>query len=249
MGERKFTLQDQQAFARFCGDANPIHLDAIAARRTIAGEIVVHGVNAVCWALDRYFAAGGAPVRTCRVTFKKPIFLDETVECRFNEDKSQLTIATASVRLVEIRLKAGDPVEGDYEVPVIAAAQAPAEPTAEYLASSPSLDASFAGDPAMASQLYPALVEAIGAGRTCDLATTSRIVGMDAPGLHSLFLTLDIDFQPIDGSITREVRVERFDPRFAITTISFASEGLGCSVSALLRTAPARPPSASENCG
>ncbi len=35
---RRFTEHDQERFARFSGDWNPMHMDLIAARRTQAGE-------------------------------------------------------------------------------------------------------------------------------------------------------------------------------------------------------------------
>ena len=49
---RTFTLDDQLAFAALAGDFNPLHVDPLAARRLIFGEVVVHGVHAVLWALD-----------------------------------------------------------------------------------------------------------------------------------------------------------------------------------------------------
>ena len=45
IGKRKFSLSDQLDFSDFSGDINPIHIDPIEARKTIAGGCVVHGVN------------------------------------------------------------------------------------------------------------------------------------------------------------------------------------------------------------
>ena len=49
---RTFDRKAQDDFAFFSLDRNPIHLDAIQARRTQAGQPVVHGMHAVLWALD-----------------------------------------------------------------------------------------------------------------------------------------------------------------------------------------------------
>ena len=49
---RTFTEADQMRFADVSGDRNPMHLDALKARRTQAGVPVVHGVHLLLWALD-----------------------------------------------------------------------------------------------------------------------------------------------------------------------------------------------------
>ena len=51
--ERRFLDADQHWFAALSGDTNPMHMDALAARRTQAGAPVVHGVHAVLWVLDQ----------------------------------------------------------------------------------------------------------------------------------------------------------------------------------------------------
>jgi len=56
---RTFTMADQVAFAAASGDANPMHMDELAARRTQAGAPVVHGVQALLWALDALAQSGG----------------------------------------------------------------------------------------------------------------------------------------------------------------------------------------------
>lgn len=53
LGGKTFTMADQSFFARLSGDFNPIHLDPLAARRTRAGDTVVHGVHMLAWSLDR----------------------------------------------------------------------------------------------------------------------------------------------------------------------------------------------------
>ena len=50
-----FTESDQRWFAEASGDCNPMHMDAIAARKTQPGRPVVHGIHALLWALDSFF--------------------------------------------------------------------------------------------------------------------------------------------------------------------------------------------------
>ena len=52
LASRTFTEADQSEFAAVSGDRNPMHLDALLARRTQAGVPVVHGVHLLLWGLD-----------------------------------------------------------------------------------------------------------------------------------------------------------------------------------------------------
>ena len=81
MRERRFNLEDQQAFARLSGDTNPLHLDPVAARRLIFGEAVVHGVHGLLWALDLLFEEEDGPVELTRLAaaFESPLGLDRPV--------------------------------------------------------------------------------------------------------------------------------------------------------------------------
>ena len=79
---RIFTWRDQERFAQLSGDYNPIHVDALAARRLLFGRPVVHGVHVLLWALDGWLQRHGVPICLSRVkaAFGSPVFLDEAVE-------------------------------------------------------------------------------------------------------------------------------------------------------------------------
>ena len=47
LGQRRFSIADQRRFADLSGDSNPMHMDPVAARRLLSGQLVVHGVT--CW--------------------------------------------------------------------------------------------------------------------------------------------------------------------------------------------------------
>src|SRR5215468_585951 len=81
---RTFSLDDQLRFAAWTGDANPMHVDPLAARRTQYGQPVVHGVHGLLWALDAAAAAGVelTPFRGLSVQFQKPILLGDEVAAR-----------------------------------------------------------------------------------------------------------------------------------------------------------------------
>src|SRR5437867_2796553 len=76
--DRIFTDDDQRAFAQLSGDANPLHVDPILARRTPFGGTVVHGVHAALWILDGWCDAPRI-LSSLRVVWKHPIRVGERV--------------------------------------------------------------------------------------------------------------------------------------------------------------------------
>lgn len=62
MISRLFTMADQLAFAALSGDYNPMHVDAVAARRLIYGRPVVHGIHLLVWPLDGWLGESAGPI-------------------------------------------------------------------------------------------------------------------------------------------------------------------------------------------
>ena len=81
VAERDFVAADQEHFAAVCGDRNPIHMDPVAARRTLVGFPVVHGVHALLWSLDSLFRylPNLAPVASNQVSFEKLFYVGDRV--------------------------------------------------------------------------------------------------------------------------------------------------------------------------
>src|SRR5688500_4530756 len=93
LGQRTFTMADQEWFAAMSGDANPVHVDPIAARRTLVGGPLVHGVHLLLWALDR--AATRLPnVARVRATLARPVLVGDRVEVRevVDDDGTQIQV-------------------------------------------------------------------------------------------------------------------------------------------------------------
>ena len=81
LAARTFDMADQTRFAAVSGDCNPMHLDAVVARRTPAGAPAVHGVHMLLWALDAFArgGGGGSPVRRLTARFKRFVAINEAV--------------------------------------------------------------------------------------------------------------------------------------------------------------------------
>ena len=109
LGERIFDCTDQECFAEISGDRNPIHMDGVAARRTLAGTPVVHGVRATLWALDRLFRTHGGirRVATIRVRFERMIHEGDRVVAVLaedNEERLRADLMVDGVRTVRLDL-------------------------------------------------------------------------------------------------------------------------------------------------
>jgi acyl dehydratase len=44
LGRRTYSLTDQERFAEFSGDFNPLHLDPVEARRELLGDVAGHEI-------------------------------------------------------------------------------------------------------------------------------------------------------------------------------------------------------------
>ena len=73
----------QQVFAHLSGDFNPMHVDAVAARRLISGRPVVHGIHLVLWGLDTWLSQCELPVTllSLHAVFSKPVDVGSTATC------------------------------------------------------------------------------------------------------------------------------------------------------------------------
>src|SRR5215469_14810656 len=81
LARRVFSSADQERFAAVSGDRNPMHMDALLARRTQAGAPVVHGMHVLLWALDALATAHPrlGPLQSVRAQFNNFVYVGEAV--------------------------------------------------------------------------------------------------------------------------------------------------------------------------
>lgn len=244
-GLKEFTLQDQLQFARLSGDANPIHVDPIAARRFMFGEPVVHGAHLVLWALDRLLALcpGSYRLRRLKVVFRQPAWLDQPIRVVVrhgaNEADGQVKLdieGADGAALARISLEWQR--DGHYE---------PDQPDMMPVRRS---DPAIAGDVdlsgelllgyegALARAMFPRCSASLPWRQIATLLASSYVVGMEAPGLHSLFADLDLAFDDNGDDSVLSYRVTRNDERFMLLTISFAGAGARGNARAFIRPPP-----------
>lgn len=236
--ERSFTQDDQVQFAEASGDWNPVHVDPVEARRTPYGQIV-HGIHAMTWALDGYLRAGGTVPSRIRVSFQRPIGLNQRVTVTHSLEGSD-ELLTLSGRLgvySTVRLTPGGerrsdpctaPSDDGNRAPVTLAFADARGAAGELIAW---------GDDSRLARMFPDLVAQVGSLRVAALLTLSRLVGMILPGLHSVFTGLDVSIVTADVASVA-YQVSRHSIPNAPVRLSVEGAGLAGSVDAFFRPAP-----------
>ena len=255
-----FTEDFVDEFAELSGDWNPIHVDALRARRLLFGARVVHGMAGVLRMLDAFLASGGAVPGSIRVTFRAPLLLDRPAAVELRVPGADGAAAGAAaidgrepIRLV---LRCGDEeaitaVLGGRGEPVDVAPRERVplrtNPQARFFddAGPRSGAVSVDTDTARLRAIFPAAWRELGPGRVTALAALSRLVGMILPGEDSLFVAASLEFVGAGHSLEPMLAWEVTRARAAVAPVEVAVAGAGISgsVSAVYRPKPVEQPS------
>ncbi|MBA3885804.1 MAG: SDR family NAD(P)-dependent oxidoreductase, partial [Acidobacteria bacterium] len=223
----RFGRDDIQQFAAWSGDRNPLHVDADAARRSVFGQPVVHGMLSAIHALTDPVRPPSPP-RRIEIEFRAAAFID--TDYALEDSGTTLTLRGEDQVLALLHL--GDASAApDPDVAWVAAArhrrdtlprprQEPAAPGTDalkdglevigvYETSAP--PAAYLGD----GRLHPVQARALG--------LCSYVIGMEIPGLRSLFTRLSLTFAPELEDATEllyRARTVRFDRHFRILDVA-----------------------------
>lgn len=253
MIQRKFTWGLQRSFAELSGDYNPLHTDAKVARRLLFGGVVVHGIHALLWALDSWLRSKPASIEILSINamFNKPIRVDEEVTFTLTDEKEGRA---------RINLQAGESLCTLIDV-VWSHSRRKAWP--EFSTHHPdrrvcrtvSLDEVESASGALplyfhqnsATELFPHLVTIMPSKQLAGIIASSRLVGVECPGLHSLYSELQIAFDSlVDSASELHYEVQHFDRRFSLVSIRIAAPGMSGLIKAFLRPGPQAQVNSSE---
>jgi hypothetical protein len=242
LAKKRFSLVDQENFSLFSGDFNPIHIDPIAARRSLTGQCIVHGMHCLIWALESLFIKNQLTVAEVKVRFLKPIFLNEEIFCNWNAQKSRISILTECVTLCTIDVTVGNIIPLNIQPKgTQAQSQYPEEISFNECLNFKNYPLNSIEDHILGNKLFPNFCIASGQTILCDLGAASFVVGMKCPGLHSLFLSFNATFNAYrnDSSFT----YLESDERFRQVRLSFHGKSTDAEIEAFYRP----PPSLSES--
>ncbi len=236
LAQRVFTLNDQTRFASISGDSNPMHMDALQARRTQAGAPVVHGIHLLLWTLDSLaHALPDLPqLRSLRAHFNKFVYLDEPVEivlAEYSPKGARLHVAVDGIPRSKFNITFGNiaaecPSISDALLPLTAIPNAAADLKFEEMANL-SGRLPFRMKPQDAQAFFPSATKWLGAQRAASLAASTCLVGMVCPGLHSIYSELSIkSCTESSAQNFLDFRVSQADERFRSIELEIAGGGL-----------------------
>ena len=256
LASRAFASDDQVIFADLTRDFNPIHLDPIAARKTQAATVVVHGVHAILWALDKLVQLGTVTeeIVSLNVQFRNFIPVGRQVELKLlsrDAKSARLELCLGRLTTITLVVAFGTRKGTTIDVPDAAPRTSVTDKPANFVRIEEMAKLSGLMDnlcrPNEIQRQFPYASSAIGSYRVAAIALLSTLVGMICPGLHSLFGGFAV--QLLDDTHNQNgirFQVAGLDERFRMVRMNVSGAGICGSVQAFLRWPPIAQASLTE---
>ena len=101
LSTKTFNNKLQKKFMDLSGDKNPIHLCQNYSRKTIYGQILVHGIHAVLWSLE-LLTRKKIYFNYLNIRFLRPIFLKEKIFFYWKNKNNEIIIKNENAVLCKI---------------------------------------------------------------------------------------------------------------------------------------------------
>jgi hypothetical protein len=220
---RRYSDGLQQSFAELSGDFNPMHVDPVAARRTLVGGLAVHGIHQALAALEALltrFARRNTPPRAIagfKAQFLKPVLVGDRVALHLTKLTDDGCLVTGRIDgeiVCRVSIQFGAISPGDEAgLPPVPPGQVSEISMADLRDKAGGLTLGL--DLPLARQLFPLTTAMLGPRRMAATLGLSRLVGMHCPGLHSLFAEAAVRFDGVDGSDELAYRMEEIEERYS----------------------------------
>lgn len=252
LGTRTFTPQDQADFADLSLDRNPMHVDAVAARRLLSGRQVVHGIHTLLQAIGLWQAPTGQGALKVHCNFAQPVNVgDRVVFTQVGDDDggSRITASVEGLACTELTFqRSTEPMPAAPRVAPETQLHRRLERLTAPLDETPGSQAGtvfeIASPPAALAARFPRAAALLGDKGLAAVAQLSCFVGMACPGLHSVFSSTQFSVTDNPGAPLR-FEVRKYDPRFRLFIVAFDGPLRG-ELRAFLRPPPQPQASARE---
>lgn len=239
-------LKQSLLFAQLSGDYNPVHISDLAARRTMFGTPIVHGMSLVLRILElaTNLRSDNTRFANLKCTFHKSLAVGEMACC-------ELTLEQDGTFLGKITTLEGNKVanlRGRLETETDSAAL-PHHKWEEALPGTfDARELDFQGseqlgfDDKLLARVFPGLAQFFSPKQIGVLLGMTRIVGMHCPGLHSVFSSFQVS--NATGPVANELswRIKSFHSGFGLISLGFESGELEATIEAFLRPQPVLQP-------
>ena len=235
-----FSIKDQLKFAELSQDFNPIHCDEVLARRYIFGEPVVHGINAMLFAIKEWSYLADSPffISKLRCKFKKPLYLgtEISIEIKNFNDSIKINLIQGEEIKTALLIEAND-TKHDYAKIKPHDSQTDLIPKNisfnKLIGHSGQIECSL--NIPLAEKYYSAdFIRKIGYEQLAEILSLSRIVGMHSPGLNSILSEVSFckNTRKVD---TISFKVKSVDDRFSIINIESSGPHYNSNIKAFYR--------------
>jgi hypothetical protein len=242
---RSFGGGDLLAFAEVSGDHNPLHVDPVAARRTMTGEQTMHGVLGTLWALDCALAGDGGPIalRRLKTTFKRAVRAGEPVDCETTDaaagTPTKALVAAGGRVHFEVEVAWAHASAAGDELPKTGASLTCRELNLEQAATQSGTLPLYV-DVAALARLVPHVARRLPPRQLAFILATTRLVGMECPGLHSLYAGLDLQLEGLERDSALRWQVSAADRRHSRLLLDVTSGGMRGQLVVFMRPPPVR---------
>ena len=238
-----FTSENVEAFASLSGDFNPLHIDPVYARRTLYGSRVVHGIFIGLQALECFAENSKRHItlKKFKATFIKPSFVGnvtsfDMMNSSIENEQTIHVINNSGTQIVKVYFEIGDMKdrydieEGDFTK------QYPTGEEQDLSFVDQKLDLFI--DHSLLKKLFPNLHRFMSITQIACILTTTRCVGMYAPGLHSIYSTCDLNFSEISQKAKDLSFKLRFYPVMNLLNLKVSSNFCKGIISTFVRPQP-----------
>ena len=252
--QRSFTLEDQISFAQLSGDYNPLHVDPIASRRSIFGGVIVHGVHTLLWALNEWVSDIDLSIELKDVSavFRNPVQLGKSVRVFIvNRDASSVELEVRQGDTLNTRIQAQYRRHIRTGIPLglndnVSLAEESKDLNEEEISSSRGR-VPIVWKEEITKKLFPDLANTLPKHQLAIILSTTYLVGMECPGLHSIFSELNLEFSLAQNTESYlHYHTSKYFAVYKMLLLSIQGSGFEGSIKAFLRPKPYKQPAFSE---